>query len=117
MIKNKIALDFGTLILKATLFDTDIARKFSRQLPYEVALTQWGEELYGPIGVNLGEEAPLDDIPAGGLAYTNRGNHICIFMGQTPAWPVEYIGHFDDDRWISLMDNTSCLQLRIGWPA
>jgi hypothetical protein len=41
----------------------------------------------------------VPDIPAGGIAYTNNGNYVCIFFGQTPAWPVEYIGQIKDDTW------------------
>ncbi|MFC1862725.1 cyclophilin-like family protein [Thermodesulfobacteriota bacterium] len=42
-------------------------------------------------GINLGEDNPVPDIPPGGIAYTNNGNFLCIFFGQTPAWSVEYI--------------------------
>ncbi len=89
---QRIKLDFKTFTCEAELFDTDIARRFAEHLPYEVSLTNWGKELYGPIEVNLGEENPVPVIPHGGIAYTSRGDLVCIFYGQTPAWPVEYIG-------------------------
>ncbi len=102
-----IKLDFGTLILRAELFDTPVAAKFSRNLPCEVSLEQWGNELYGPMGCNLGEYAPVSEIPAGGIAYTNRGGYLCIFFGQQPAWPVEHIGKISGDDWKKLLHEQS----------
>jgi len=39
------------------------------------------------------------------LAYTNKGNYLCVFYGQTPAWPVEFIGQIIDDQWKQLLEN------------
>jgi len=108
--KNRIILDFGSFVLDAELFDTVIAEKFFQHLPYQVNLTHWGNEFYGPIteklgGKDLGEENPEPDIPPGGIAYTNQGNYVCIFFGQRPAWAVEYIGQIIDDQWEKLVDN------------
>ncbi len=102
---RKIILDFGSNILEAELFDTPIAEKFAANLPYEVNLTQWGGELYGSISLDLGQDNPVAYIPAGGIAYTNKGNYVCIFFGQTPAWPVEYIGQIEDDQWTLFVEN------------
>jgi hypothetical protein len=102
---SKIILDFGEIILDAELFDTEIAKKFEADIPYGVGLTQWGDELYGSIGVDLGEENPIPRIPAGGLAYTNNGNYLCIFFGQTPAWSVEHIGEISDGQWQKLREH------------
>ena len=100
-----IELDFGDFILDAELFDTPIARKFAAHLPYTVRLEQWGQELYGSIGRNLGGENPVDDIPPGGIAYTSQGKYICIFFGQKPAWAVEHIGRILDDQWEKLVSH------------
>jgi len=108
MQKKQIVLDFGSVVLDAELFDSKIASGFLENLPYSVSLTQWGNELYGSIGINLGDDSPVPDIPAGGIAYTNRGNYICVFFGQTPAWPVEYIGQIEGDVWTKLLENPSC---------
>ena len=97
--KNKIKLQFEKFELEAELFETEVAKKLYQNLPVEIELTHWGNEMYGPIGVNLGTESPVPDIPAGGLAYTNRGNYFCIFFGQTPAWPVEHVGRMIKDDW------------------
>ena len=104
---NKIELDFGSFVLDAELFDTAIAKKFADRMPYTVELMQWGNELYGSVGVDLGEDNPVPDIPAGGIAYTNQGNYVCIFFGQRPAWAVEYVGHIPGDQWKKLVDQPS----------
>jgi hypothetical protein len=101
----KIQLDFGTFILEADLFDTVIANQFAAHLPYEVKLTGWGNELYGPIGIDLGSADPVAEIPPGGIAYTNQGSYVCIFFGQRPAWAVEYIGQISDNQWQQLVKN------------
>ncbi len=96
---EKIELDFGSFICRAELFETEIASGFAEHLPYEINLTGWGEELYGTIGIDLGEENPVPMIHPGGLAYTRQGNYFCIFYGQKPAWPVEHIGYIIDGDW------------------
>ncbi|MBN1898281.1 MAG: hypothetical protein JW827_05860 [Spirochaetes bacterium] len=97
-----ILLDFNDLKLKARLFNTEIAKKFYENLPYHVKLISWGEELYGPIGHDLGQENPVPVIPPGGIAYSRQGTYICIFFGQTPAWPVDHIGNITGDGWKKL---------------
>ena len=96
---HQIVLEFETFSLEAELFESPIANKFMDNSPYEVRLVQWGGELYGSIGIDLGEDSPVPDIPPGGIAYTNNGNYVCLFFGQTPAWPVEYIGQINGDSW------------------
>lgn len=103
---NRIALDFGAFKLRASLFDTAVAKRLYESLPLTVELTYWGGEAYGSIGADLGVERPVPKIPAGGLAYTNRGNYLCIFFGQTPAWDVEYVGKIDGEEWSALLDST-----------
>ena len=106
MEKKKIILDFGSMSLIAELFDSSVAAGFFENLPYTANLEKWGNELYGSIGINLGEENPVPDIPPGGIAYTNNGNYVCIFFGQTPAWSVEYIGQVIGDGWEKLIENS-----------
>ncbi|MBI4978620.1 MAG: hypothetical protein HZC28_14160 [Spirochaetes bacterium] len=109
---NNITLDFGTLQLSAELFDTKVAKAFHKNLPYSIDLTLWGNEAYGPIGADLGEEHPIPTIPPGGLAYTRQGNYFCIFFGQQPAWPVEYIGTMSGD-WKKLVGNRTITRVSI----
>lgn len=98
-----IKLKFDNFTIDAKLFDNDIARKLFAQLPITVNdITSWGNELYGSIGIDLGEENPVSEIPVGGIAYTNQGNYICLFYGQRPAWEVEHIGAMLNDEWEKL---------------
>ncbi|MDY6904983.1 MAG: cyclophilin-like fold protein [Thermodesulfobacteriota bacterium] len=103
MTESGITIDFNEFSLTATLFDTPIARRFAKALPVTVVFTRWGGEMYGSIGRDLGEETPVADIPEGGIAYTSRGNYVCIFFGQRPAWPVDHIGQIDDARPLSVV--------------
>ncbi|MCU7836045.1 MAG: hypothetical protein KZQ83_12455 [gamma proteobacterium symbiont of Taylorina sp.] len=113
MPSKNIKLDFGGLVLEVELFDTEIASKFFDNLPYSINVTQWGNELYGSIGHDLGEENPIPEIPQGGIAYTNNGNYLCVFYGQTPAWPVEYIGQIRNNEWKKLLEIDSLSLLKI----
>jgi hypothetical protein len=96
---NRILLDFGSFALPAQLLDTRIANKFFECLPAEAELTAWGDELYGSIGADLGSENPQPEMPPGGIAYSTQGAYLCIFFGQKPAWPVEFIGMIEGEEW------------------
>ena len=99
----RIVIDFGKVQLDAELFDTKTGAALWNRLPQEIQLTSWGNEAYGPIrGDVIPGEAPVPEIPAGGLAYSRSGNFFCIFFGQRPAWPVEYIGCIQGDTWEAL---------------
>ncbi len=104
---QQIILDFRSMVLNAELFDSDICRTFAQHLPVSVSLQQWGNEVYGSMGVDLGEHHPVPEIPSGGIAYTNKGSYVCVFFGQTPAWPVEYIGQIVENDWKKLLDHPS----------
>jgi hypothetical protein len=102
---GKIILDFGLFELPADLFDMPVCEALVKNLPTTVELTSWGGELYGPLPLackSLGKLVPA--IPAGGLAYSYRGSYLCIFFGQTPAWPVEHIGNIEGKEWEKLKD-------------
>ncbi len=103
---KKIKLDFGDFSCTAELFDSAVAKAFVKNLPYTIPLTQWGNEVYGPINVDLGEESPVPEIPPGGIAYTRQGNYVCVFYGQRPAWDVEYIGTIEGDEWKKLIGSS-----------
>ncbi len=113
MSKDMIQLDFGEFIFEAELFDCAVAKRFAENMPYVVDLQAWGNEVYGGIGVDLGVDSPVSEIPCGGIAYTNSGNYVCVFYGQRPAWAVEYIGQIVGDTWKVLLDNQSQKRLTI----
>ena len=98
----KIVMKFDRFSLDATLFDTKVGRSILGALPLTVSLTSWGSEVYGAIPGDHGEERPVPTIPAGGIAYSRHGSFFCIFFGQHPAWPVDYIGRIDNDAWMQL---------------
>lgn len=100
---KRLILDFGSFSCAATLRDSVIAGRLYEGLPVTVALTAWGREVYGPLGLDLGREAPVAAVPPGAIAYTDRGGYLCIFFGQDPAWPVEFIGMIDGDAWRRLL--------------
>ena len=89
----------ATVHLRAAVFDTPTGRGFlascvpTRGLP----LSTSGCEVYGPLGVKLPVHELQPRIPAGGLAFSHRGQYLCVFYGQDPAWPVDYIGHVEGD--------------------
>lgn len=111
--KQQVTLDFGEFILDAELFDSTIAEKFAKNMPYTISLEKWGNEVYGPIGLNLGEDNPIPEIPPGGIAYTNNGNFVCVFFGQKPAWDVEHIGQIVGEDWKKLCNNNSIKSVTI----
>ncbi|HBD93039.1 MAG TPA: hypothetical protein DC057_02575 [Spirochaetia bacterium] len=108
---NKISLDFSLLKLNAELFNSKIAEAFFSHLPYEINLTLWGTEAHGSIDIDLGEDNPEPIISAGGLAYTNQGNYLCIFFGQRPTWAIEYIGRITWNNWNQLIGNNKIILL------
>lgn len=100
---HKIILQFDCGTIEAELKDTAIAEALYDMLPLSIDLITWGDEAYGSIGKDLGEDNPVPEIPGGGLAYTNNGNYLCFFYGQRPAWAVEYVGQMSDE-WKMLID-------------
>ena len=90
-----IRITAGHLELNGYLFDIEPARSLYKLLPVTIDATFWGQEFYGSL------PEPLEDagkhlqakIKPGGIAYSEQGNYLCVFFGQTPAWPVDYLGH------------------------
>lgn len=111
MSTTPVILEFGSLALNADLFDHPIARALLAHLPVSVPLTRWGDELYGPLSVDLGSHNPVPDIPPGGIAYSQNGSYLCVFFGQRPAWPVDYIGQISGDSWKSLEKQSNHTQV------
>ncbi|MHA1350108.1 MAG: cyclophilin-like fold protein [Promethearchaeota archaeon] len=54
-------------------------------LPFELNLSRWGEELYGEIPVSIDEENSQIDCEVGDIGYWPDGKGFCIFFGPTPA--------------------------------
>ncbi len=88
------------------LFDHPIARELLNLLPLSIDLTCWGNEAYGDIALRHKSVKPQPTIPPGGLAYSEQGPYLCLFYGQTPAWPVDYIGQLQGDEWKALVSKS-----------
>ena len=56
-----------------------------KNLPFELNLSRWGEELYGEIPVSIDEENSQIDCEVGDIGYWPDGKGFCIFFGPTPA--------------------------------
>jgi len=54
-------------------------------LPFDLNLARWGEELYGEIPVAIGKENAQVDCEVGDIGYWPDGNGFCIFFGPTPV--------------------------------
>ena len=54
-------------------------------LPLELNLSRWGEELYGSIPVKIEEENSQLECEIGDIGYWMQGSGFCIFWGPTPA--------------------------------
>ena len=54
-------------------------------LPFELNLSRWGEELYGEIPVSINEENSQVECEVGDVGYWPDGKGFCIFFGPTPA--------------------------------
>ncbi len=54
-------------------------------LPFELNLSRWGEELYGEIPVSIDEENSQVDCEVGDIGYWPDGKGFCIFFGPTPV--------------------------------
>ena len=87
-------------LLRARIFDTPTGQALLDSCPHEMSLQTYGAEVYGPLKAPLPSFQLQPMIPPGGLAYSAQGNYLCVFWGQAPAWPVDYIGQIDE--WESL---------------
>lgn len=59
--------------------------KIWQNLPLELNLSRWGEELYGSIPVEIEEENAQEECEIGDIGYWLSGSGFCIFFGKTPA--------------------------------
>ena len=54
-------------------------------LPFELNLSRWGEELYGEIPISIEKENSQVDCEVGDIGYWPDGKGFCIFFGPTPV--------------------------------
>jgi len=80
-----IRISAGAVRQDATLNDTRTAGLIWDALPFEVAGSRWGDEIYFAIPVRAGTERGQEVVAAGDLGYWEPGSALCIFWGPTPA--------------------------------
>jgi len=63
----------------------ETCKKIWENLPFELNLSRWGEELYGEIPVVIDKENSQVDCEVGDIGYWPDGKGFCIFFGPTPV--------------------------------
>lgn len=91
----------------AEIFETELAQKILRMLPFEGRINTWGKEIYFPIPVKSAIVHPREVVEKGDVAYWPDGACLCLFFGPTPesrvpdeirpASPVEVVGRMVGD--------------------
>lgn len=104
---TKLQLEIAGQIFQAELNGSETAQQIIAALPFEAAMTRWGDEFYFGIPPQLDEAADaVSEVPVGALAYWPPGNAFCIFFGPTPVShgqepraysPVNIFGRLLDD--------------------
>lgn len=93
--------------IRATLGDTECARRIYELLPLEVSFSVWGDEFYFriPLDMPLDETATVQ-VRVGDIGFWPPGNALAIFFGPTPlssgedpvpASEVNLVGRLEDD--------------------
>jgi len=92
MVKKIKIVTAATGEVEAEIFEDKnpkTARAIWERLPIEARANRWGDEIYFPIPVQIGEENAQETVDLGDLGYWPPGNSFCIFFGPTPISPCE----------------------------
>lgn len=81
----RISITAGSIQAEAELNDTTTAQQIWAALPFEVAGSRWGDEIYFAIPIEAGTERGQEVVEAGDLGYWEPGSAFCIFWGPTPT--------------------------------
>jgi len=102
-----LTITTGALRFSAELNNSFTARALMALLPLEIEMSRWGDEYYGPCGIDVELSRDARDVmEIGELAVWPVGSAICIFFGPTPvsegnepraASPVNPVGRLLDD--------------------
>lgn len=104
---SQITIAAGGLEIGARLNDTSTASGVLGVLPIKASVNLWGEEVYFPIPLEMGEEDARETVEVGDIAYWPQGQALCIFLGTTPVShgdevrpisPVNVIGHMEEAK-------------------
>jgi uncharacterized protein len=81
-----VRITIGSVIVIATLDESDTAVSVWAALPLHSVASRWGDEVYFTIPIRLPEAADArEDVRVGELAYWPVGAAFCVFFGPTPA--------------------------------
>lgn len=76
-----------------TLYDSELSRTLTEQLPLILELTEYSDhEKYVQTPKKLTKDADYERAcPAGSLGYFEPWNNLCFFYGEAPAYPGQYL--------------------------
>jgi len=80
-----VKIIIGDLVLEAEFFETPCAEAVVAALPIEARPSEWGDEFYFEVPVDLpADETATVRVKAGDIGYWPPGNVLAIFFGPTP---------------------------------
>ncbi len=83
---RRIVVEASGRTLTAELSDSAAAQAVLSSLPLDAAMSRWGDEYYGNIGIEIPQDATARVVmEVGEIAYWPPGRALCIFFGRTPA--------------------------------
>jgi hypothetical protein len=107
MSDRRIRIRAGAVTVSAALNDSSTADAVWAALPIIGQVQTWGDEIYFPIPVEVGEAPDAQaTVDKGAVAYWPPGSALCLFWGPTPmsrgdeirpASAVNVIGAIDGD--------------------
>jgi hypothetical protein len=104
--ERRIRIHIGQETFQAELNDSRTAQAIWEALPFESRGSLWGKEIYFTIPVKMEEDAAVEVVDPGTLAYWPVGSAFCIFWGPTPVSraaecraysPVNVFGRITDE--------------------
>ena len=105
--EKKILISVMDFTIEGVLYDSHSSNEVWESLPFSGSVNLWGNEIYFPIDLVLGEDMAAQDVVAlGTIGYWPPGKAICLFFGTTPisqgnecraASPVNIIGELQGD--------------------
>jgi hypothetical protein len=118
-----IVIKIGDLELKGEFNDTPAGQAAARALPFEWSGSRWGDEYYGPPGVDFGQHPGKKGtvMKVGDLGWHAPNQWFCLFFGPTPASsgdapvaaaPILTVGHVRGD-WEALRKMGGSIKARL----
>ncbi|MEW6586537.1 MAG: cyclophilin-like fold protein [Nitrospirota bacterium] len=82
---TRIKITIADSTLDAELFDTPCSKAVVAALPIETIPTEWGDEFYFEIPVQMKlDSSATTTVAVGDIGYWPPGNALAIFFGPTP---------------------------------